>query len=486
MQRLSDSYWLNMSTGLFQSSATGNTLSKTDSSITGQGYAGLVCGRRRLDDLRRRLVAFDRRRRALTGGTGVVTVSGVNASLLDARKLVAAAGVINITGKNATLQAAAFVTGSPSTVDLVGVNASLLDAHKLVAAAGVVNITGVNATLLYPYTLPGGTGIVTVSGVNASLGWGHVEVASAGVVNVSGINATLAESGTLTIYGSPGIVQLARTYGILTDDHILPGGLGTVTIAGVGATLLFPFTLPGGVGTVNIVGVNAGVGQEYSLFGSPTAITIIGVAAALFVTPAGGGPGPVSYHVYANTGAGDAINYTTPIDTTSGLTYTTSPLSYPGTWSFGVRAFYVDSMLEEKNLDCYVTIILDASGHDITNRPAPPTGLRAFPLAQGAIRAEWYYPPTTGAKTPTGFHVYTAIGVLNYATPTATVLWSKGVGNSFVANMPGFADGVTYTVGVRAFNAVAEETNTNTVTVTAIATGPAPVDSLTAVATSQA
>jgi hypothetical protein len=37
-------------------------------------------------------------------------------------------------------------------------------------------------------------------------------------------------------------------------------------------------------------------------------------------------------------------------------------------------------------------------------------------------------------------------------------------------------------IGVRAFNAVAEETNTKTVTVTADATGPSAVNSLTATA----
>ena len=197
-----------------------------------------------------------------------------------------------------------------------------------------------------------------------------------------------------------------------------------------------------------------------------------------------GGLERVAYHVYANTGAGDPINYSLAIDTTSGLTYTASPLSYPGTWSFGVRAFYVISGLEEQNLDCCVTIILDANGDDVTNRPPPTTVLRAFPLAGGAIRAEWIYPPTYGPKTPTGFHVYTGVGALSYATPTATVAWGTGIANSFVTNMTGFTDGTTYTVGVRAFNATAEETNTNTVTVTAIATGPAPVDGLVGFATS--
>jgi hypothetical protein len=52
--------------------------------------------------------------------------------------------------------------------------------------------------------------------------------------------------------------------------------------------------------------------------------------------------------------------------------------------------------------------------------------------------------------------------------------------------MAGFTDGTTYTIGVRAYNATAEEMNTNAVTVTAIATGPAQVDGLVGVATAQA
>jgi hypothetical protein len=198
-----------------------------------------------------------------------------------------------------------------------------------------------------------------------------------------------------------------------------------------------------------------------------------------------GGHELVAYHVYANTGLGDPINYGTPIDTTGGLTFTTAPLAFPGTWEFGVRAFYVLSGLEEQNLDCEVTIILDAFGKDITNRPLPPWSLRAFPTVGGGIRVEWIYPPTSGPKAPTGFHVYTGIGVPNYLLPAATVLYGSAIANSFVSNIAGFTDLTTYVIAVRAFNATAEEANVNTVTVTAIATGPAPVESLVGIATAE-
>ncbi|HKI18931.1 MAG TPA: hypothetical protein VKA15_13680, partial [Isosphaeraceae bacterium] len=96
--------------------------------------------------------------------------------------------------------------------------------------------------------------------------------------------------------------------------------------------------------------------------------------------------GPVWYHVYENTGLGDPINYASPLATVTGLTWTSGALSYPGTWQFGVRAFWRGSGLEEQDLEAAVTIILDANGHDITSRPVAPMGLRAFATVGGAVR----------------------------------------------------------------------------------------------------
>ena len=139
---------------------------------------------------------------------------------------------------------------------------------------------------------------------------------------------------------------------------------------------------------------------------------------------------------------------------------------------------------EEQNLDCQVTFTLSAGGVDITNVPPPPSGLRAFPLAGGALRIEWTYPPTVGAMAPTGFNVYLNPGTLSYTAPTAVVAAGAVLpGGSYVANVPGLADGVTYIVGVRAYNATGEETNTATVTATADAIGPTAVTGLSAVAT---
>jgi hypothetical protein len=201
--------------------------------------------------------------------------------------------------------------------------------------------------------------------------------------------------------------------------------------------------------------------------------------------PAAGGlavlGGALAYHVYANTGAGDPINYATPIATVSGTTWTSGTLAAPGTWSFGVRAF--DGNGEEQNLDCAVVIVLDANGNDITNRPMPPVGLRGFATSNASIRVEWYYPPTCGPKAPTGFNVYCTAGPsVSYSNPAATVPFNSGICNSFVANLPSLSNGTTYSIGVRACNPSGEEPNTVAVAVTADATGPAAVDSLVATA----
>lgn len=84
------------------------------------------------------------------------------------------------------------------------------------------------------------------------------------------------------------------------------------------------------------------------------------------------------YHIYGNSGSGP-INYSVPLATTSSLTWTSGELT-PGTWKFAVRAFDPATGLEEQNLDAAATITLDAGGNDISNRPAPPNALRAFPV----------------------------------------------------------------------------------------------------------
>ena len=191
-------------------------------------------------------------------------------------------------------------------------------------------------------------------------------------------------------------------------------------------------------------------------------------------------PQTAGYNIYSNAGAGP-INYGSPVAVVYGLTWTSTALAYPDTWRFGVRAFNANGI--EENLDASVTIILDASGIDITNRPKPPVALRALARAGGTVRVEWGYNTINPSPVPTGFHVYLGTGgTPNYGTVAATVSFQSAIAGSFVTDIPGLINGTAYTFGVRAYNATAEEPNTSTVTCTADSAGPAAVTSLAATA----
>jgi hypothetical protein len=112
-------------------------------------------------------------------------------------------------------------------------------------------------------------------------------------------------------------------------------------------------------------------------------------------------------------------------------------------------------------------------------------GLSTVLATTGRVRVEWFYPSIVRppAKAPTGFHVYIGTGgTPDYSTPAATVPFSAAIAGTFGVNLTGLTDDTTYTIGVRAYNATAEEPNTNTVTVTADVVGPDAVDDLVGVA----
>lgn len=186
--------------------------------------------------------------------------------------------------------------------------------------------------------------------------------------------------------------------------------------------------------------------------------------------------GPTHYRVYANAGDGGPIDYSAPVATVDGLQWTTPPLTAPGEWRFGVRAFGSESGLEESNVDAAVLIVVDANGADVTNRPAPPFGLRLRGEAGGRVVAEWSHPGGTRENAPTGFNVYVGPGVPDYSEPAATTP-GKALHGAFSAVLDGLADG-EWAVAVRAFNATAEEDNADFVTVIVDGTPPDPVDDL--------
>jgi fibronectin type III domain protein len=188
------------------------------------------------------------------------------------------------------------------------------------------------------------------------------------------------------------------------------------------------------------------------------------------------------YNVYGSPAAGQPIAYGgSPLNQTQTTSDTIVLPAAAGAWGFGVRA--ANRYGEEQNVDCAITIVLDRLGNDITNRPLPPVGLRAFATPAAGVRVEWHYPPTRGAKAPTGFRIYIGIGgIPDYSAPVATVPFDAVILNSCSVELSGLADGATYVIGVRAYNAAGEEANTSTVRVTADARGPIAVAGLSATA----
>jgi len=132
--------------------------------------------------------------------------------------------------------------------------------------------------------------------------------------------------------------------------------------------------------------------------------------------------------------------------------------------------------------------VVSAGLADLTAVPGAPAGLSAVATAGGGAHVTWSYPLGRGVQ-PTGFHVYQGTPAVSYAAPVATVLAGPGAlpyaagGAGLVryrADLAGLADGVSYQIAVRAYNALGEETNVVVVTVVGNATPPADVTNLTA------
>lgn len=187
----------------------------------------------------------------------------------------------------------------------------------------------------------------------------------------------------------------------------------------------------------------------------------------------------LEYKIYGSDGLGGPIDYSTPIGTTSSLTFSPPALAPGSDWSFAVRARDTVSGLTEDNVDAIVRVVTDALGADITGRPNAPTGLAAVVAANGSVRVSWAYNPGGQGAAPTGFHVYRTTPTISYASPTATVPYVSGV-PTYSTTLTGLTDGASYQVAVRAYNATAEEPNATVATVTARSSGPAAVEGLSA------
>lgn len=186
----------------------------------------------------------------------------------------------------------------------------------------------------------------------------------------------------------------------------------------------------------------------------------------------------LEYRIYRNDGLGGPIDYSTPHDTTSALTWAESPGD--GDWRYGVRTYDTATTLADDNTDARVRVVID-SGVDVSAIPASPTGLIALATEAGGCLVRWAYPFVSPSPVPTGFKVWITAGLtVNYAaTPDETVDYVPGI-RDYSATLAGLSDATTYAVGVRAYTATADDPNTDLYIVVGDSTPPDNVEELSA------
>jgi hypothetical protein len=191
----------------------------------------------------------------------------------------------------------------------------------------------------------------------------------------------------------------------------------------------------------------------------------------------------IVYQVFSNGGTGGAIDYTMPIATVSGTSYTTGALAVSGDYRFAVRAMDTVTGLSEANTQAVVRIALDAAGNDVGQVPNPPFALAVRPTSGGGCLVAWTYFTAGQAAAPTDFLIYLTAGASpSLATPAATVPYQAGV-LAYSCQLGGLADATTYTVAVVSRGASDLLTSTAAIaTVVGDATPPGDIEALAAVA----
>ena len=183
------------------------------------------------------------------------------------------------------------------------------------------------------------------------------------------------------------------------------------------------------------------------------------------------------YRIYSNGGSG-AIDYTTPIDSTTGTSWTYDMTGLTGHYKFGIRA-YDASALEELNMDVWQSIVVDSG--DLAMPPNAPSGLAGIAIADAKVRLSWRYNrtiPQDQLGTCSEFRVYydNATGTMDYVTAIGTVSLD---GRFITFDTASLTGGLTYKFGVRSATADGvEENNTVTVSVEADSTPPSAPESL--------
>lgn len=195
------------------------------------------------------------------------------------------------------------------------------------------------------------------------------------------------------------------------------------------------------------------------------------------------------YRVYSNGGTGGPVDYSAPAaDALADPLWSPPPLAPSTDTTFAVRCYDDVTGAEEANTVAAFRIVLDASGADVTRRPAPPAAASADPRPAGAARAHWSYRTPPGSDPPSGFRVYLGTPAADYAAPARTVPYFAGrsryatgpESGPLGGDLTGLADGVAYQVAVRAFNAWGEHPEAALAAVVGRVAAPGPPEPVAA------
>jgi hypothetical protein len=171
----------------------------------------------------------------------------------------------------------------------------------------------------------------------------------------------------------------------------------------------------------------------------------------------------IVYDVFSNDGHGGPIDYTTPIGTTSSLSYVLPSLATSADWSFGVRSRDTANAVTDLNVDARVRIHLDASGNDLASLPNPPVSMNATPSKAGGVYLTWQYERRGQGALPKSFKVYitpVSAGSPSWITPAASIAF-RADRDLYAATVGGLSNGVEYFLGVRSSNDAGIESNVN-------------------------
>jgi hypothetical protein len=193
----------------------------------------------------------------------------------------------------------------------------------------------------------GGSDTAALAGwcIIASLGYTeHRDTAAAsGGFNAPGSLSAADGSDSLTAAGV--FAATGSAAGAGGNDAFAGAGMNTALASGVliagGSDVL---AAAGRYGPPGILGCT---GRADSFSGDGSLLVTASLSGAGRNDGLLGGSSQTEYHIYSNTNANDPdgyanadpIDYSLPIATTGLLTWTSSPLAFPGTWRFRVRAF---------------------------------------------------------------------------------------------------------------------------------------------------